>query len=160
MDEVLKKYLEKFNICYKIHEHPATFTVAESLKIDKNIPGLHCKTLFLKDEKNHFYLIGLRATKRLDIKNLQNNLQVKKLKFSSEEELYSNLKIKPGNVSIFNLMNSQNLEDISLIIDEEVWNSDIVGFHPNINTETLEINHLNLERYYNSIKTGKLIISL
>ena len=41
------------------------------------------------------------------------------------------------------------------IIDEDIWNAEIVSFHPNINTETVELTHENLERFYNSLKMKK-----
>ena len=47
-----------------------------------------------------------------------------------------------------------------LIIEKEVWDAEIVGFHPNVNTETLEIRHDDLERYYNSLNNRKEILEL
>ncbi len=158
MDEKLRNYLERHNIGYVLHKHKAVFSVAESSKSDiiKKIPGLHCKTLFLKDDKGRYYLVGLRADKRLDIKNLERHLKVKKLKFGSEEEL-GKFNLKAGSVSIFGAIYSG---DIVLIIDKEVWESDIVGFHPNVNTETLEIRHEDLARYFNSLPNKNEIIEL
>jgi len=67
MDPNLKSYLEDHKIEYKIYNHRAVFTVAESKLIKQKIPGKHTKCLFLKDEKDRFYLIALPAEKRLDI---------------------------------------------------------------------------------------------
>lgn len=54
MDETLKGYLEKNKVDYKIHEHPAVFTVEESKKLKKEIPGLHCKCSSLKTNAENF----------------------------------------------------------------------------------------------------------
>ena len=157
MDNRLKSYLKKQDIDYKIHKHSAVFTVDESKKINISIPGLHCKTLFLKDNNSNYYLIGMEANKRLDIKKLRKHLDIKKLQFASPEELKKYLDLTPGSVSIFGMINAQ---EVMLILDKQVWFAEIVGFHPNINTSTLEISHHNLEKFYNSIKADKKIIEL
>lgn len=158
MEEKLKTYLEKHKINYIIHEHHAVFTVEESTKIKQSIPGLSAKCLFLKDSKNDkFYLVCMPALKRLDIKKLSRIFGAKKLNFGSQEELKKELSITPGSVSIFCMINANNVE---LIVDQEIWNAKITGFHPNINTATLEITHENLEKFYDSIKSKKQILEL
>jgi len=157
MDSKLKSYLKKYKIFYKIHQHQAVFTVEESKTLKKSIQGLHCKTLFLKDNGNNFYLVGMSASKRLDTKRLRKKLNARKLYFASPEELKERLNLTPGSVSIFGMIYSK---EVMLILDEEVWKADIVGFHPNINTSTLEMSHKDLERFYKSIKDKKEIIEL
>jgi Ala-tRNA(Pro) deacylase len=157
MDNLLKSYFEKHEISYKEHNHTAVFTVEESKKITHFIPGVHAKNLFLKDEKGNFYLVCLPADKKLNIKLLQKKLLVKKLQFASPEELKNELNLTPGSVSIFGMINAKLT---FLILDKVLWEAPIVGFHPNINTSTLEISHENLERFYNSLKSKKEIVSL
>ncbi len=157
MDSKLKEYFEKHNIHYKIHEHPAVFTVAESKFLKSKIPGMHTKSLFLKDDNGKFYLVCMNAFKRLDIKSLQNSLSVKKLRFASSEELKKELNLTPGSVSIFGMIYSTST---TLIIDQEVWDSEIVGFHPNINTSTLEVSHKDLDKFCKTLETKKLILKL
>ena len=159
MDSKLKGYLEKNGVNYILHKHSAVFTVSESDSNEsiKKIPGLRCKTLFLKSEHDMFYLVGMPGKKRLDIKNLERHLGVKKLRFASEEELERELKTRAGSVSIFGAINSSN---VWLILDKEVWLADRVCFHPNINTETLELKHEDLERFYNSLDNRKEIVEL
>ena len=182
MDTNLQKYFEKYNINFVKYEHRAVFTVDESRDLKKSIPGLHCKCLFLKDQKidadarflddrhadikkhdrhdsGKFYLVGMPANKRLDVKKLQMHFKAGKLHFASEEELFKKLKLKPGSVSIFGMINNTD-RDVTLIIDKIVWNSDYVGFHPNINTATLVLEHDDLERFYNSVKNDKEVIEL
>lgn len=159
MNEKLDKYLEKHGIKYKEFKHEAVFTVNESKELKKEIPGLHCKCLFLKSSSGDFYLVGMPALKRLDIKNLRKNFNVRKLNFGTEKELFEKLGLKPGSVSIFGMIN--NFErDVTLILDKEVWNSEEVGFHPNINTSTLVLKHRDLEKYYNSLKHNKMVLDL
>lgn len=157
MHTQLKSYLEKHNIKYEIYEHQAVFTVAESSSIKQKIPGRHTKCLFLKDEKNNFYLVAISAEKRLDTKYLKKHLRIKELNFASPEELKSKLNLTPGSVSIFGLPSSS---DVYLIIDKTLWLSEKVGFHPNINTATLVLNHENFEKFCNSLSNKKEIIEL
>ena len=63
----------------------------------------------------------------------------------------------PGSVSIFGAIYSS---EVMLILDKEVWDAEIVGFHPNVNTETLEIGHGGLEKYYNSLANRKEVVEL
>lgn len=157
MDKALESYLKEHKIEYVEHKHKAVFTVAESTSIKKHIPGLSCKCLFLKDEKGKFYLLAMNAHKRANMKLLRKEIDVEKLHFASEEELKRELNVTPGSVSIFAMIHSKN---VSLIIDKEVWTAEIVGFHPNINTSTLEISHKNLEIFINSLKTKALILKM
>lgn len=157
MDSNLKSYLEKYNIQYKNYEHQAVFTVAESKKIKIEIPALHTKCLFLKDENSQFYLICLPAEKRLNINTLRKKFNLKELYFASPEELKQNLNLTPGSVSLFGMIYAKSTH---LIIDKQIWEADAVGFHPNINTATLVLNHNNLEKFYNSLKARKEIIEL
>ncbi len=159
MDKKLENYLKDLKMQFKLHEHPAIFTVEEGKKLKQNIPGVHCKCLFLKDDSGNFYLVGMRADKRLDITRLRKRIEAKKLHFASEEELWDLLGLRPGSVSIFGMIND-TAKNVKLIIDKEVWESPIVGFHPNINTATLEVKHIDLEKFYESIKSEKEIVEL
>ena len=157
MDNNLKNYLEKNKIEYKIYNHPAVFTVEESKKIKIKVPGMHTKNLFLKDNKGNFYLICIEANKKLDLAKLKKELNVKKLNFASPEELKSHLNLAPGSVSLFGMIYAKS---VYLIIDKSIWDTSFVGFHPNINTATLVVNHENLEKFYNSLKVKKEILEL
>ncbi|MFH1290899.1 MAG: prolyl-tRNA synthetase associated domain-containing protein [Nanoarchaeota archaeon] len=159
MKQDLKDHLEKNNVSYEVHEHPAVFTVEDSKKLKNEIPGLHCKCLFLKGNNQKFYLVAMPAEKRLEMKSLRKKLDVKKLHFSSSGELKERLNLTPGSVSIFGMIHAKPGE-VVFIIDKEVWDAGVVGFHPNINTATLEISHENLERFLNSLDSDKKIMEL
>ena len=159
MDETLENYLANHAITYTIHEHPAIFTVAEGRRLKEHIPGMHCKTLFLKDDEGKFYLVGMRADKRLVITKLRKQFGLKKLFFGSVDELKERLRLTPGSVSIFGMIHDTS-HHVHLILDIEVWHAPIVGFHPNINTVTLEISHENLVKFYESIKGRKELLDL
>ncbi len=157
MDKNLESYLNKNNIKYIQHKHKPVFTVEESKSIKNTISALHTKCLFLKDENNNFYLVCIDAFKRLDMKKIKDKFNLKKLTFSSPEELKRELNVTPGSVSIFAMIYAKN---INLIIDKDIWNAKSSGFHPNINTSTLEIDNLNLKKYINLLNCKPTIIQL
>ena len=159
MDKKLKSYLDKHKVNYIIHKHKAVFTVEESKELKKKIPGLHCKTLFLKDSNGLFYLIGMPAEKRLDSKGFRKYVGAKKVRFGTAEELKKEVNLAPGSVSIFGSIYIKD-KNTGLIIDKEVWQADRVGFHPNINTMTLEMSCENLKKFYNSLDCEKEILEL
>lgn len=159
-DRKLEKYLKDNKIKYIEHKHPPVFTVEEHNKVLANTPKniLHTKSLFLKDNKNNFFLVSMYAEKRLNLKSLKEKLSAKKkLTFASAEQLKGHLNLTPGSVSIFGMIYAKN---VKLIVDKQVWDAPIAGFHPNINTATLEISHSDLEKFYNSLKCKKEILEL
>ncbi|MEK6825177.1 MAG: prolyl-tRNA synthetase associated domain-containing protein [Nanoarchaeota archaeon] len=157
MDSTLKSYLEKYKVNYTLYEHPAVFTVTESDEVTKHIPGARSKNLFLKDDQKKFYLICMPGHKRLDMKALKLSIKVKELHFASPEDLKKELNLTPGSVSIFGMIHASHTK---LLIDKELWEANQVGFHPNINTSTLLVNHQALEIFCKSLSSPWEVVSL
>ncbi|MAG24193.1 hypothetical protein CMI47_01310 [Candidatus Pacearchaeota archaeon] len=159
MEHSLESYLKKLDIKYKEHKHKAVFTVEEHDTTQDAMPSgiLHTKNLFLKDNKGNFYLVCMYAKKPLDMKSLRKKFGVKKLHFAAPEELKAHLNLTPGSVSIFGMIHAK---EVKLLLDEQVWKADLVGFHPNMNTSTLELTHKDLKKFYDSLKSEKEIINL
>ena len=139
MEEKLLEWLTEHKIRYTCHTHKAVYTVDEAKVYTGHIPGMHCKNLFLKYSKNFsYYLVTLPATKSIKILDLSKRLGLKKLSFAKPEDLMDMLGLEPGSVSPLGMINDiENM--VVYIIDKEVWEADIVCFHPNVNIETLEI---------------------
>ena len=153
MDQQLQQYLKEHHIQYTLHTHPAVFSVAEAEIHCKHVPGLPCKNLFLTDKEHpeKIYLVILPGHKRLDMKSLAKNIGIKALTFGSEQQLYETLKLTPGSVSPFGLIHDID-HKVNIIIDQEVWDAPKVNFHPNINTESLELTQDNFHRFISSLK--------
>ncbi|PIN93754.1 hypothetical protein COU54_01845 [Candidatus Pacearchaeota archaeon CG10_big_fil_rev_8_21_14_0_10_31_24] len=156
-DLKLEDYLNKHKISYTLYNHPAVFTVAESDKITKHIPGLRIKNLFLKSDSGKYYLVCLNGHKRLDLKLLKSKLNEKKIHFASPEELKEELNLTPGSVSMLGMINSIKTH---LIVDEEVWSSKLIGLHPNINTATLTLENSQLKKFCKSLDKSFEVINL
>mgnify|MGYP001606521995 CR=1 FL=1 len=152
----IKKYLEELGIKFKEFNHPAVFTCEEAEKYNKDIRGIHSKNLFIKNRKSKkFYLIIMPANNKLDMQEFETILK-DKVKFANEEDLKNILNLTAGAVSPFGLINDKS-NIVKIVIDKEVWNSDFVSFHPNINTKTLELTKENFHKYLKSLKNELII---
>lgn len=137
MQEVIDVF-EKLNIEYKLVRHPAVFGDKDSEKV-KNIDfgGVICKNLFVKDKKaNKFYLVSLPKDKRANLKKISDEIGCARFSFGNDEELWEKLHIKPGSVSILNVIGAPDT-DVTFVIDKDILNIPKVSFHPNDNTASV-----------------------
>ncbi len=149
MQEDVKQFLDNKKIDYILHKHPPVMTCEEAEKHCTEIPGLSCKNLFMKDKKSNYFLVILPASQRLDLKLLTFITRSKKIVFANDEELLFILGLKRGAVSPLGLINDKG-NKTKLFIDEGVWDAEVVSFHPNINTETVE---LKKEMFHTMVKS-------
>ncbi len=49
--------LDALGIAHRTYSHPPVFTVAEAAALRGQLPGGHCKSLFLKDKKAGLWLV-------------------------------------------------------------------------------------------------------
>jgi Ala-tRNA(Pro) deacylase len=155
-DQNLHNYLEKLKISYKTIEHQPLFTMEDLEMVKDKIQGIIPKNLFLKANKE-FVLVCTPESKKIDLKELTKTLNAKKVRFATEEELFEKLKIKKGSVSIYCLINNP---DIPVYLDQSIWDAEITAFHPNNNEFTIEVDHSNFEKYWNSLPNPKQIINI
>jgi len=135
----VETYLIEHHVEFILHEHPAVFTCEEAEKHCSHIPGLPCKNLFLRNEKKRaFYLCILPAAKRADLKQIAAIVGEKSVSFANTKKLEEFLGLTPGAVSPFGLINDAE-NSVRVLVDRDVWESDIVSFHPNRNTASLEL---------------------
>lgn len=149
--------LEELGIEYVLHEHPAVFTVEEAQQHAEGIEGLHCKNLFLRDQKGkkHFLVVA-ENVKPIQVKEVGRKLGAGNLSFASPERLLKHLGLTPGAVSPFGLIN--DLENkVVLVLDEEIKKSALLNFHPNDNTKTITLSYQDFEKFVkwtgNTVKT-------
>lgn len=146
MTEV-EQYLKLHQINFVLHEHPAVFTCEDIDKYCDDLTGLDCKNLFLRDQKGkRHFLFVFPSSKRVELDKICEIVDEKKLSFASAERLKEKLGLVPGAVSPFGLINDKNAE-VEAYIDEEVYQSDLVNFHPNRNTATLELTGVMFRNY-------------
>ena len=134
----LIKLLKKENYNITVHEHDALFTVQDSKKLRGKIEGTHSKNLFLKNKKNDFFMLTCEETERIDLKKISKLLEFGNASFAKEKYLDQYLKIKPGSVSPFALLNDKEGR-VNFFLEQTLYESKLVNFHPLINTFTITI---------------------
>ncbi|MBN7573659.1 prolyl-tRNA synthetase associated domain-containing protein [Clostridium sp. 2-1] len=146
-EQKVYEILDLLCIKYTKYEHNPIYTVEEAKNLDIDIPGGHCKNLFIRNRKGDtHYLVVLDENKRVDLKALDKQIGSTRLSFASEERLYKYLKLTPGSVTPFGLINDSNREVI-VLVDKDLANQDIVNFHPNVNTATIGISYKDFEKF-------------
>ena len=123
---------------FQIHNHEPLYTVEDSEKFRGKIKGSHTKNLFLKNKKNSFFLFSCDEKATVDLKLFSKSIDAKNLSFANESYLDKYLGIKPGSVSPFALLNDKNKE-VNFYLDQKLYESEIINFHPLINTTTISI---------------------
>ncbi|MDD3066418.1 MAG: prolyl-tRNA synthetase associated domain-containing protein [Candidatus Gracilibacteria bacterium] len=147
-------YLEGLGIKYQTHNHPPIFTIDDANQHWRNLRGMHCKNLFLRDrEGKKNFLVVVDASKQVDLQALRRLIPCSKLSFGSPERLQKFLGLTPGSVSPFGLINDENRE-VKVIVDADCFSAEFVNFHPNTNTATLEITPNDFEKFLNSTKNS------
>jgi len=153
----IKKYLENLGIEYVLHKHPPVYTCEESEKLKVTIRGMHAKSLLVKGKNTgKFYMIILPCNERIDRKKLKNCIK-EEITFANSDELKKLLELKPGSVSPFAIINDKN-NKITVVFSKRVWESAVLNFHPNINTETIELKNTEFKKYIKSLKNRIIII--
>lgn len=121
------------------HEHPPLFTVEESKALRGDLPGGHCKSLFLRDKKRNLWLTVMLEDRAIDMKALRTLIGASgSLSFGSPELLDELLGVKPGAVTPFALMNDTG-QRLSVVLDAEMMGLDPLNYHPLANTATTAI---------------------
>ncbi|MDC2979412.1 prolyl-tRNA synthetase associated domain-containing protein [Pelagibacteraceae bacterium] len=135
--ELLELFRDK-RLDFQIHEHQPLYTVEDSENLRGSIKGFHTKNLFLKNKKDNFFLFSCEENARVDLKRFSKSIDAKNLSFANENYLEKYLGIKPGSVSPYALLN--DIENVvEFYLDEKLVKSDIINYHPLINTSTISI---------------------
>ena len=130
-------------------EHEALFTVAESSKLARELPGAHTKNLFLKDEGGELFLVVAQATTRVDLKVLARTLGAGRFSFGKPELLMEALGVPPGSVTAFAVIND-GARRVRMVIDAALMRHDSINCHPLENTATTNIARDDLLRFIRS----------
>ena len=137
MKRKIEEALKSLDIEFRVEQHEAVFTVAESRKVltDK-VP---VKSLLLQERKGERnVLVVMAGEKRLQSKQVSEALGLKKLEFAKPDKLKELLDVTPGSVSLFGLLH-EGSKGLMVVVDEELIKAEEIGFHPNDNTSTIFI---------------------
>lgn len=133
------KYLREKGIQYEVIEHEAVFTVEQAEALNLPNPGAGAKNLFLRDDKKrNYYLLTVRDTLSVSLKEFQEKIGSRRLSFASEEDLLHMMKLTRGTVSPFGVMNDDTC--IVKVYFDAFFDGKIISVHPNDNTATVYLN--------------------
>lgn len=136
--EMIYDYLNKKNIRYELIEHEAVYTMEDLSKLDIPYPDSDAKNLFVcDDKKENYYLITVKNNKRVNLKDFQKEYHTRPLSFASSDDLFTFLKLTPGAVTPFGLLNDKNLK-VKFYLDKEFLDGNhLIAVHHNDNTATV-----------------------
>ncbi len=147
--EALFGRLQGLGIAVETHHHEPLFTVADSQALRGDLPGVHCKSLFLRDKKKVMWLVVALEDRRLDLKALAGLIGAARLSFASAERLRQRLGVAPGSVTPFALMNDTagDATRVRVVLDAEMMQAARVNYHPLTNIATTAIAPADLLRF-------------
>ena len=136
--EQIYRYLKQKNIWYEITKHKAVYNMKDLQNVDLPYPEGDAKNLFVRDDKKrNYYLITVKGTKKVDLKEFRHQNNTRPLSFASEEELFQILNLTKGSVTPLGLL-KYKLKKVSFFLDKELLKDPgIIGVHPNENTATV-----------------------
>lgn len=131
------QFLKDNNIQYEVTEHPAVYNMEEMENLHLPYP-YSAKNLFVRDDKKaNYYLITVKEEKRVNLKEFRKQNGTRNLSFASENDLIDILRLTPGSVTPFGLLNDKE-QKVKFYIDEDLLSGDgMIGIHPNENTATV-----------------------
>src|SRR5712692_4648158 len=114
--------LDALGIAHRTYRHPAVFTVEEAKALRGELPGGHCKSLFLKDRRDGLWLVVMLEERRTDLRKLSDRLGAPRFSFASAELL-------------------------DAVLDAEMLDKDPLNYHPLTNAATTAIAPADLVRF-------------
>jgi Ala-tRNA(Pro) deacylase len=130
--------LAELGIATRTVDHDAVFTVAESARLERELPGGHTKNLFLKGRKGALFLVVALGRAHIDLKSLHRVLGCDRLSFGKPELLMEALGVSPGSVTPFSLINDKACR-VTVILDADMMCHETINFHPLENTASTNI---------------------
>src|SRR4051812_26357442 len=138
--------LDALGIAQKPYPPPPVFTVPEAVALRGQLPGGHCKSLFLKDKKGGLWLVVALEERRVDLKWLAAALAAPRFSFGNAELLYEVLGVRPGSVTPFALVNDRDRR-VTVVLDRAMLDRDPLNYHPLENDRTTAIAPADLLRF-------------
>jgi Ala-tRNA(Pro) deacylase len=130
--------LDALGIAHRTYSHPPVFTVSEAVALRGQLPGGHCKSLFLKDKKGGLWLVVALEERRIDLKRLADALGAPRFSFGNAELLFQVLGVRPGSVTPFALAND-TAQRVAVVLDRGMLQYDPLNYHPLENDRTTAI---------------------
>jgi Ala-tRNA(Pro) deacylase len=145
--EQLLLRLSELGIATTTHHHPPVFTVAEAQALRGQLPGGHCKSLFLRDRDGGFWLAVMQEERRLSVNALGRALGAPRVSFAPAQSLLELLGVIPGAVTPFGLINDTARRVTPVLDAAMLRDHTLLNFHPLVNHMTTAITPADLLRF-------------
>lgn len=153
----LTDWMVENDVAHVTHDHPAVFRVEEGLELKAALPGAHTKNLFLKDQKGRLWLISARQDTVIDLKRAAGVIGAAKLSFGNETLMWETLGVRPGSVTALGLINDTD-HRVTFVLDQHLWDAEIVNFHPLTNTATTALNQSAFRRALSLMEREPIVV--
>ncbi len=146
-EEDLFRKLGQLGIETRTHRHHPVSTVEQSKALRGDLPGGHCKNLFLRDKKRNMWLVVTEEDRPIDLKSLRRRLDTSgNLSFGNAELLGEVLGVAPGAVTPFALINDPK-HRVRVVLDRGMLGHEMLNYHPLDNAATTAIRPDDLVRF-------------
>lgn len=149
LESLLFTRLSALDIKTVTHTHAAVHTVDDNRRLRGDLPGGHCKNLFLKDKKGQVWLVVALEDRAIDMKTLKTRIGAAHLSFGQPGLLADILGVTPGSVTPLALINDTEAR-VRVVLDAGLFDFGVVNFHPLVNTATTAIAPQDLVRFIES----------
>lgn len=145
------QYLMDKELGFCAYHHEETPTAEDVAHLEESIRGRHCKNLLLINSKgDQLYMLIAPHDLQVNLRSVARQINSTRLSFADSELMQALLKLEPGSVSPFGLMNDQE-HRIKLLLDERLLSYDFINFHPNVNTATLSLSFSDFQAFIGSL---------
>lgn len=141
------------------HDHPPLFTVDDSRALRGELPGGHCKNLFLKAKNGSLWLVVALEETAVDLKALARQLGVGTLSFGKPELLGEILGVVPGAVTPFALINDPD-HKVTPVLEKRMMAMPLLNYHPLRNDRTTALASSDLLRFIADCGHEPLVVDL
>lgn len=149
--------LDRIGVTHHTIAHQPVFRHEDGGEVEKLVPGLHCKNLFLKDAKGRIWLVVMPGALRADLKFLDKAIGSARLSFGKPELLLEVLGISPGSVTPFALLNDRD-HRVTVVLDSAMMAAESVNYHPLRNDQSTVITPAGLQLFLAALHYTPLIV--
>src|ERR1043166_6549537 len=140
--------LSALKIPFERFDHAPVFTCDEAYAALPNNAAVQTKNIFLRDKRGRRHLLLVTTCeKAVDIKKFADQADADHLSFASAERLMKYLGVEPGSVTVLGLIHD-TANAVELYVDADVWNTPQWRCHPLVNSATLVLARMDLERFF------------
>lgn len=144
----LMDFLKSLQIDATIIPYPAHNTVEEGRALRGDMPGTFTKNLLLKDKKDRLFLVVAEETRSVDLRTLHTKIGANgRLGFASADAVRDVLQVEPGSITPLALMHDSK-KTTTVVLDQKIMNDAQLNFHPLVNTQSIGLTPVELQRFF------------